>query len=326
MKQKSGKHNSSRRLRPADIAAALILLALAGAAIQAGVSYLQFLRLDLLTLETSSYQETIPAELLVIRQESVVTAPAAGYFEPSVASGSRVSAGGQIGEMVAEPSGVAQHLRLPVVTGQGGLVFFELDGWETALSVAAISQLDLSQLLLAWEGASVTAVAEPASLAAGRPLARVVDNLVEPHFLIYCQQPPQGLIEDGRLTLGYATAVTDAPPNELRVTVYEQGLLADGRSFLLASSNASGDILLTERQLEVELLGEISSGLYLPAAALCRSADGTDAVLVASRRRLELVPVTLCERQGQLVRVEGLTLGQRVVLNPESAQEGQRVY
>lgn len=327
MEKRSGAKRNSKRSRAADLLAAVILLCLLIAAFSAAAKYIRYLRLDFSEAATTTKTAALNADMLVIRNESIIVAPRAGAFEPAVAAGARVGVGALIGYMTGEQSGSAQPYREPVYTPVGGVVYFAIDGWEEKLSIAALEQTDWSQALAVWESDTVTAAAdteaELESRASGRPVAKVVDNLVDFYALFYTTAPPDDFIFDERVSFRYMDGETE---RTLRARVTDSGELTDGRSFLLASISSDEELLLETRALSGDLLGESYSGLLVAASSIVIDEQGQAGVYRVRGKALEYTEVEIIKTFDDTVLINGVQAGDRVVSNPERAQAGQRVY
>ena len=286
------------------------------------VHYLRFLALDFVTANFDSVTLTADAEMLMLRDEMLVLAPAEGEFIPAVSDGSRVSVGNVIGYMEAEQSGTLSTLRTEVLASLSGIVYFTLDGWEETLSPESVAASDRSQLVLAYENTAEAAFAadQIQSWAAGRPVAKIWDNLSSCAMMIYLAEDPYAFLDNGVLNLSLAEH-----DDLLSTTVYEQGMLADGRYYLLAECQKI-KFSQEARHFTVSLIGKTYEGIQIETCALFVNESGQRGVYRANKKQLVFTEVEIVKEFGDMVFVEGLREGDRIVRNPEKAVPGQRLY
>lgn len=315
-----------KRNRAADLLAAAILLCLLITLFNAAWRYICYLRLDFTTAKTVTETVELPVDSLILRDEFMISAPCAGIFEPVVSAGTRISVGALIGYMLADQPG-AEAYREAVYSPRGGVVYFELDGWEEMLTVSAMMNTDWSQMLAVWESGSVAASAESSaalpSTEAGRPVAKVIDNLVDVCAVLYAESAADEFIVDDTVKL---CLQTELGTEEMTADVLETGALADGRNYLLVSCRSDFKDLLEKRALSGYLVGESYTGLLIDASSIVIDAEGTPGVYLVRGDSLVYTEVEIIKTIDHEVLIDGLLDGDRVVTNPQLAKEGQRVY
>lgn len=314
-----------KRNRMADLAAALVLFCLVFFVLRTGIVYFRYLALDFATVEPGVYDNLIAADMLTIRSEYLITAPAAGVFVPGVEAGDRVGEGAVIGVMQGEQSGSTRPYEQPVTASHSGIVSFELDGWEESLTQANLESSDLLYLMQSAAEEAVPATSDDGidSIASGRPVAKVIDNLVDTHLLLISQASFADIAEKQQISLRFTTERGEI---SLSAKPYEQGELSDSSSYLLATVDGNEETLLNCRYAQVSVVGDSVQGLTIPRSALTADAAGNPGVYRAGLKELMFVPVSVVLELEDEAFVEGLTTGDRIVANPAHAAAGQRIY
>ena len=96
------KYAPKRRWRwPRVILCAAVLIILI-MLISAAVRYFSYLGLHLTPVEQARIELTIPSKVVVIRAETVVSAPTAGEFVPAASDGEKVHSGTLLGNIITE--------------------------------------------------------------------------------------------------------------------------------------------------------------------------------------------------------------------------------
>lgn len=132
--------------------------------------------------------------LILIGSENVITADIAGIFMPAVEEGQRVRKGEVIGGLISSAISAVDQGR-PLLAQSTGLVCFHIDGNEGLMTRDNWEQLDLAQLPQKDPGQTV-----PLGnwVDAGRPLAKILDNLSNPMLGLefgkknHCRYPRPG--------------------------------------------------------------------------------------------------------------------------------------
>lgn len=249
-------------------------------------------------------------EALVIRDEAVVVAPAAGTLRRSVPEGERVRKGAVFAYL--ETAGQKYALRAPVA----GVVSYRLDGMETLLDPDdpwASRKLPPARPVERRDGDT---------LAGGEPVARVVDNL-EPLILRVRVEP--GSVAPGMVTVGAEWTVRGEEGIPFRAEV--TGLLPDGTGTAVALRVASyPQRLLNERRLSCRVVTQRVTGLAVPETALVFR-EGKPGLYLTPKGVAHWVPVEVQHRlDGQaFISGLGLEVGTRYIANPRWVREGVRV-
>ncbi len=321
--------------------AAIILLIVAIALVIKAVAALTEGSLELAQVETGTVYPHIEGEGITLRYEYVVTAPVAGTFTPSLHAGERVKKNGVIGVMQQEDADSLNNTSTPVYIQEGGVVFYQLDGWEDILRPGAEDQVDWLRLLtlireqFAVEDGENAIIEETASgevgiedgeagppnLAADRPIARIVDNLLDFQIFFYAGENDVDALEEGqRVKIRW-------DENEESLTqaqVIEKGALEDGASYVLLSVSSAEERLFSQRYALCQLVVEGLNGLTVPSSAVFQE-DAKDYVFIRKKNYVTQQEVEVVYSDENITMVEGLTTTDFVVVNPQSAFEGKQI-
>lgn len=279
--------------------------------------------LQLVTVEYGGYTTSAEAQGLVVRGEHLLSASRAGYFIPTAEEGSKVAAGTAVGYMSETAQGASGET---VSSGSySGIISFQIDGWEEILNSEALASSDRSALVQAYEDGSVAANAALAleSTAASRTVAKVVDNLDGYRMLLWLEAPPHSYVNQGQADLEYTTDAGET--RALRVGVEENGMLADGRYYLLLNVPSTALELLYARHLSCRLLGASCSGVALPQAAVMFDEAGQASVWLVERNMLRQREVAITGQYGEYYYTNDVKAGARVATNTEKAREGWKL-
>jgi len=306
--------------RWADVLAAIILC---GALILGIVALRDFFRAKMLNfanVEEGSVVLTLSAELLVLRHEYVVTAPSAGHFNPQIEEGARVKEGTLLGYCGNNP----------VYAPKGGEISYELDGWEEKLQIAAFHELDwlkvFTQLKEEQNQAKADEVAEEPTRQEeeaellGRPLARVVDNLLDYTVLLKLQDEHQLLAEESHITFHLTKEQIISAAYQERWQTPEGDIY-----YIFNKISSKEDTLFKLRYCATEIIAREVSGIILPSSAIILDEEGDTGVFIRKKRKLVFTKIDELAVKDDICVVKGLDNMAVVVVNPNRAKDGQRI-
>jgi hypothetical protein len=286
--------------------------------------HVQSRSLRVVEAEYQSYTSSTPAEALVIRGEHLISAPTAGYFKPYVEEGSKVAAGSAIGSMSNDPDGEGST---QVYSGAySGTVSFQMDGWEEILNAEAMDSTDRSALNRKYQEGSVQANSENSidSTASGRTVAKIVDNFQGCHVLLWLDQPPHQFVNDGCAVFTYDTE--DGASSPIKAQVEENGMLDDGRYYLMLNVSATVTEMVELRHLDCTLQGETISGVLLPAESVVIDGSGQAGVWTVRDNMLEYCPISISGRYEGNYLTDDIEEHTLIVTVPAKAREGMKYY
>ena len=320
----SSKIKKKRKFTWIDGVAVAILCFLLLCALVVLSRHLQSRSLRVVEAEYQSYTSSADAEALVIRGEHLISAPTAGYFKPYVEEGSKVAAGSAIGAMSGDPDGEGSA---QVYSGAySGTVSFQMDGWEDILNAEAMSSTDRSALIRLYQEGSVQANSENTidSTASGRTVAKIVDNFQGCHVLLWLDQPPHQFVNDGCAVFTYETEAGASSP--VKAQVEENGMLDDGRYYLMLNVPATVTEMVELRHLDCTLQGETVSGVMLPEESVVIDGSGQAGVWIVRDDQLEYCPVNISGRFEGNCFTDDIEEHTLIVTVPAKAREGIKYY
>ncbi len=317
------QHNSKlpRKWRGIDYIAAVIVLAIVLFALVAAVNYIKFLRLDMVRAEQKTELIAADAKVIVIRNEKPVKGLSSGYFAPLLEEGEKVKTGGAIGYL-NDDSGKSTAVTADI----GGLVYYQLDGWEELLNPDNILSIDWPSVFEQFaeqEQASEELSHPVENLGAGRSVAKIIDNLTVPYFCFYVTEDISEFINDNRIKVLFEDIEA---ANTLWLNLEENDEMANSSHYIVASYKVDEPFFHDYRYGNAKIIGETISGIAVPATAIFTNEQGKTGVFLRSRKQIVFREVTLLYEDEEIALVQELTATDMVVTNPERAKEGQRVY
>ena len=280
--------------------------------------------LRVIDAEYQSYTSSAAAEAMVIRGEHLISAPTAGYFKPYYEEGSKVAAGSAIGAMADDPDGEGST---QVYSGAySGTVSFQMDGWEEILNAEAMNSTDRSALIRLYQEGSVQANSENTvdSTSSGRTVAKIVDNFQGCHVLLWLEQPPHQFVNDGCAIFTYET--DSGPSSPITAQVEENGMLDDGRYYLMLNVPATVTEMVELRHLDCTLQGETIAGILLPEEAVVIDGTGQAGVWIVRDGQLEYCPISISGRFEGNCFTDDIEEHTLIVTVPVRAREGMKYY
>ena len=311
-----GPARKKKRLRVFDVVLVLLVVAIVTVAAVSGYNYYVKASFAYASTANGSLNNNIPLQVIVIRSEKAVTAPAPGTLRPVVADGVRVTAGTVIAYIDLGVSSFS------VTAPQAGIVKFESDGFEEILSPATLGSLDWGNMFenMAAGRESVFSGSYSAGYSAlvGLPVGKIIDNLVDCRLMVYMEDGQDFELSGNRITISLGGSTVSG-------TVEQSGTLADGLYFLLNVGSRTDDFLL-KRYFEAEIIRAQTSGMIIPASAIVTGADGKEGVFVLQKNVLRYKEITVLGIRDGKAAVSGISAGVEVVTNPRKAKDGMRVY
>lgn len=247
---------------------------------------------------------------LVVRRESVVTAPAEGVFTPLVQEETRVRTGQPVGMLVTATG------QTPVTAPMPGIVRYHWDGWETTATMESLWTRTPADWLRVREGAAERWDLGPhrtptgSSVQRGDGLVRLVDS----HgVMLYVDMPAGAGWRSGQTV---QLSVPDVSGEPLRARVVQTGRIAGSdEGAALLELQMYLPVLDAVRHLDVHVVLSSHVGTVVPVDALVWS-DGEPGVLVQRRTTVQFVPVVVLAQVGDEVVLDGVAPEDRIVVNP----------
>ncbi|MFZ5596369.1 MAG: HlyD family efflux transporter periplasmic adaptor subunit [Bacillota bacterium] len=278
------------------------------------VNIWNYARLNLTKTETlmpGELKRLYPAEAVLIRDETVIPAPADGEFVLSVTPGQRVRAG----DIIAGVRTTGKGPGLPagsvsVKAVRSGVVSLNVDGMEGVLKPEQVDALDLDNL----DGAGNAGRAGPKGpiiCSVGQPVVKIIDNLAP--LLVCLRVPPDFPAE--RIKKGGAIQMT-WQGGEFQGRIEEVGSSPEGVRLVIEIRNYPQG-LLEVRKTTLNLVGGKLSGYIVDKGAIVPR-DGQDGLYIVSKKDYMWVPVKVegVVDNSAAVTGERLSAGAFYIINP----------
>jgi putative membrane fusion protein len=321
--RKSGK----KRRRRADIIAAVLLLCIAVVAAAALGKYVNYLRIDMVLVAENTVQASLDCEVAVLRDEILVYAPSDGQFMAMAPDGTKVKAGSLIGYMsAAKKSGLASG-GVPVYVEQGGLIYYDLDGWEGVLTTEEPLDHDWQAIFdqLRQEQEELSDVQDQGldNQGEGRRVARLVDNFAANLVCLAVTGDIGPYVEDNSVKIQFSGP---GEPIALWAELSDMETVNGETHYLIASIDTDETFFYDFRYQSAVILGDQVSGIEIPLSALTQNDEGEVGVLVSASKKLVFRPVTVLYSGEETALVAGLDTTDEVASKPQYAKLGQKIY
>jgi len=254
----------------------------------------------------SDLSATYEGQAIIMRNETVVTAPVSGSVAWLAREGDRVHIGAPVARISESVSPEKEQGAVELKSPAAGIVSCYLDGWEGILTPANCQRMDLFALFNAVR--SKPPEAPPQDVESGSPLFKIVDNLVDPCFVVKLDRQPVDLASGNSVDLEWGSGNTG------KGTVI--GLQSRSGIYIaeVMVSQADGDVY-SERILDVKVIDKKCEGIVVPANALVTN-GGEQGVYTRTPLGYRFVNVKVIETLGDKVALQGIDLGEAVVTNP----------
>ena len=318
------KRLPKKRLRKGNLIIAAIVLAIFIILLVSLINFINYLRLDMVRAELGTIDTSMPCQVVVARSETVVYASAPGQFVNIISDGEKVKAGGVIGYMSSEGDSAES---IPVSSEVGGLVFYDLDGWEEILTQDKLLSMDWQQVFAQMSGEEQPenddATVTPENLGEGRKIARIVDNLADIYLCLEVEDSILPYLNEGRVDLRFA----ELPEGyTLRGSIDDYESLTANDRYILVRIGIEEPLLNELRYGSAEVVGETISGVMIPKSSLVTDEQGNSGVYIKDRKKLAFCEVEVVGEGEDAVIVEGISATDMVAANPTHAKVGQKVY
>jgi len=275
--------------------------------------------LDWQTAYSGALEDTIHASGLVVRQEAVLKAPAAGILRKAAEHGSRVTAGAVIAYIDAA-DGKSYELKAE----KAGIVQFSVDGLENALSDTNFLNIDYGYLfsLLDKEKLQDTTIELTfgKTFKAGDTVGKIVDNLVDYHFVVYTDN------SEAEVDYELKKMTVELPDGSTLTGKKEACGETKNGWYTILTLTSTADTELLPRFVPVTYTGSQMEGTIIPYSALVQNEDGTYKVFYRKKTFVAEKEVELLAYKDDLAVVSGIDAGTDVSAAPKYARVGAEAY
>jgi putative membrane fusion protein len=259
--------------------------------------------------ESAAWSElsvTYEGQAIIMRNETVVTAPASGSVAWLATEGVRVHIGAPVARISGAVSPEQEQGSVEVKSPAAGIVSCQLDGWEGILAPANYQRMDLFTLFNSVRPKPLEAPLQ--EVQGGSPVFKIVDNLVDPYFLVKLDGQP------GDLAIGSSVDLEWDSGGAGQGTVIGLQSRSGTCIAIVDVSQATGDAF-SARCLDVKLISEECEGIVVPTQALV--IQGSErGVYTKTPLGIQFVKVEVIGTLGDRVAVQGVQTGMDVVTNP----------
>lgn len=262
----------------------------------------------LINVEVVKYgelEEKAITPAILMKQETIVKAPAQGRFENQIMEGERVKRGSVAGQFYSEGKIKPTSLLVPV----SGIISFNPDGWEDVLSKFSLDHGD--QNIFDYNPRIVND--GTFQYEEGEPLFKIIDNLTPPRMIVTID-PSEPLNIDDKLSIRYQNRYLG---NAVCQAVFSQ----KGRQTAILGLSDFDEALLNLRQIEVEYITDIHKGLIISEKCLVENQTGF-AVYRIKKGKIELQNIEVLAIVNDQAIVKGLETGDSIVTTPGLVAEG----
>ncbi|MCF6095865.1 hypothetical protein L1766_02420 [Thermovorax subterraneus] len=309
---------------------------------------LGYARDDIYIAKESTVKEIISSEAVIVKNERVINAPAEGKLELLVKAGQRVRVNAPLFKVVADvdkkqvlekemdelrmklenvkkawplekdsrlQSEAAvevieksielqekklQEIESTVFSPMAGMVSFNIDGYENLLVPDKISCLDYEDIEDIKDNGENRIF--PEIVKVNQAVLKIVDNL---SLNIVTQWNGESLKLGWKYTLKF-------PQFGLEVKAELKELCESGKTAVFSAKEVPFE-LLDERKVPVEIVARTYKGIGVPVSAIIND-NGQEGVLLFFDGRLIFKPVKVVARDDKIAIVEGVKLGDRVIV------------
>ncbi len=256
----------------------------------------------------SELASTYEGQAIIMRNETVVTAPMAGSVAWLATDGAMVHVGSAVARIssTAAPEGGQGSVELK--SPAAGIVSCGLDGWEGILAPANYQRMDLFTLFQSVRQKPLSAPLQ--DVQSGDPLFKIVDNLSDPYFVIKLDSQPEDLVVDNSVNLTW-----DAGGSGTGKVIGLQS--KPGAYIVIVSVSQATDDAFSVRTLDVKLSHEKCEGIVVPAQALVDQ-DGEQGVYIKTPLGIKFAGVEVLGTLGDRMAIQGPEIepGVDIVINP----------
>ncbi len=277
---------------------------------------------EVIPVQHKIVEDVLNTDFLVLRDETLITAPASGRLEMNYSEGERVGKNAVVGYIIKTTgTSLQKEEKIPIRVHQTGILSFHVDGFENLCHPETWAQVDVSLFAdLEKNLAKKTNNVENNSIVnKGDSLFKITDNL-SPCYLyskvtgIY----PEEWKEDILLSI----KLQEFNNEKITGRIIEFAKNDDAVNMLIKISGSKG--IEKYRRLRGEIVVEKNKGTMLEKSVLVLQ-QGVPGVYLVEKGRSTWKKVSIIEYLGDNVLVDGLQLGQQLILTPSLVKEGQRI-
>lgn len=325
--QAANKKRKKARNKTADTIAIILLIGVAVLIFFSVKNSISLSLINFANVEEGQIMDGIDGKALILREETLITTPAAGKFIPALAEGARVKSGTTVGYIEQE-----SDKKIGVKATKTGIVSYNLDGVEGLAQQDDLNELNIAQLFALIDPntqnnnqSTGAAAGENDMLGKNTAVCKIIDNLLDYTVIIAVSQSSE--IADADYL---KFSVIDLPTEDTTVTnsnVFSakvNNILQDGSyKYIVMTFLPKIDYFSQNRYFTAKLVQNIYSGQIIPASAIMEK-DGQNGVYKSYKKRFVFACVEINGIIADQAAVSGLAAGDKVVVNPQKLSAEQK--
>jgi putative membrane fusion protein len=249
------------------------------------------------------------SEALIVRDEKVIKAPAAGRVELMVGEGDRLASGRKLAEINSS------NQKQKIFNHQAGIVSFAVDGLENEVNVDLLNQINLNEFddlngnykhLLSGD-----------RIKKNEALYRIINNFKL--FLIV--KVPESQVDRFRINeLIFIEQRSSDKLFEARIIDVRSNLEA---TFFFIELEQFIPEWTNRRKIELNIIKNIYRGIKIPRKALFSQPSGQGVLKVSGYNKYQFQELVILDGNEDQVIVSGLEIGEEIITNPEDFDYGR---
>lgn len=263
--------------------------------------------------ETVLYGEvtdSIEAEAVIIRDEEIVYSNNHGKVNLTFKEGEKAAYGQEIIEINGSDDTETFY------AGHSGLISYGFDGLEDEFNFTNLDQYDVNDFKNL--KAEYEHLVDGKEIDEAEPVYRIVNNK-KVYFIFIINSS-----NADDYSIGETVFLDEAKANNNLIKANITGKTSNSdETVLFVEVNGFKDEWLNRRFINFELISNIYRGLIVPKNSIFNTSKGRGVLVQNSRGIIEFRPLNLIGGNSKETVVEGLTLGDKVIINPEVLNYGR---
>ncbi|MFW5873163.1 MAG: HlyD family efflux transporter periplasmic adaptor subunit [Bacillota bacterium] len=263
--------------------------------------------------ETVLYGEvtdSIEAEAVIIRDEEIVYSNNHGKVNLTFKEGEKAAYGQEIIEINGSDNAETFY------ADHSGLISYGFDGLEDEFNFTNLDQYDVNDFKNL--KAEYEHLVDGKEIDEAEPVYRIVNNK-KVYFIFIINSS-----NADDYSIGETVFLDEAKANNNLIKANITGKTSNSdETVLFVEVNGFKDEWLNRRFINFELISNIYRGLIVPKNSIFNTSKGRGVLVQNSRGIIEFRPLNLIGGNSKETVVEGLTLGDKVIINPEVLNYGR---
>lgn len=251
------------------------------------------------------------AEALIVRDEKVIRSPLSGRVKLLVGEGDRLAAGKKLAEIKSTNN------NQKIFNKKAGLVSFAVDGLEAQVNLDNLNNLNLNQFEKLT--GNYKHLLSGNKIIEGDPLYRIVNNFK----LFIIVKVPKNQLERFRINeLIFLEQKNTDELFEARIVEIRKSL---ENSFFEIEVEQFVPKWINRRKIKLNIIKNIYRGIKIPRKAVFNQPSGRGVLKVTGYNKYEFKEIRIINGNDHSVIVEGLEVGEEIIINPEDFNYGREV-